>query len=181
MHADTKASQQRIEALRRKLSNQANGEAPSHSVPGAPFIAQSAGTFTAGNVEVPVAPAATPAAPAATPAATPLVSLEETPKDTLEVPHGRYHPRTHVDDMAPVASPATPNTIPGVVETAPTPSGEVVETPATQPVRGLADTPPAVVGAPSPGEDDLGLDSISNAQLEVEMPPPPNPYWKFLG
>lgn len=44
-----KASQARIEALRRKLSNQANDAVPQPEVPGAPFMSQNAGTYCAGD------------------------------------------------------------------------------------------------------------------------------------
>ena len=148
----SEASQDRIEALRRKLSNQANSvTAP--EIPGAPCIAQSSGAYSAGaNETIPptVVDSQPPASLATEPAGEPL--------GTFVPPYGRYHPRENdfprheTQQAAQTAQPA---------ESGPT---------------GLT-TPPPVVEAPTPAEEvDVG-DSVSMAE---GGPPVANPYWKFL-
>ena len=50
-HVQTKASQDRISALRRRLSNQASSITPVPETPGAPHTAQQSGQYSAGNAE----------------------------------------------------------------------------------------------------------------------------------
>ena len=190
-----KASQQRIDALRRRLSNLANGSAPEAEVPGAPFTAQSSGSYSAGNpCEVLPSP------------------------DKCSPPYGRYHERENpLMETPPVApemtleltlpdpEPATTCVAPEPVATLPEPVATPRESVATPPVAtppvatppepvatppkaapitcepGLV-TPEACAPAPSPAtevDDEPGIgDSVSACG---EMPPPSNPYWKFLG
>ena len=164
----TEASQQRIEALRRKLSNQANGEVPVPEVPGAPFTAQSSGNYSAGNAASMDKPTESTDA-----AAKPVRELDGSP------PYGRYHPRecelvspTKISSQ-PLFGDAIGDTY---VEPSPTPSAPAVP-------DGLK-TPEAVAPAPSPEMENLGESASAVEDMpeedQAQMPPPSNPYWKFL-
>ena len=162
-----KASQQPIEALRRRLSNLANGHAPEPEVPGAPLTAQSSGSYSAGNPSKEVV--------------------------DMSPPYGRYHDRENslvetppmmtLEPTLPDPEPVTTLPEPEPVATPPEP--EPVATPpkaAPMPAEPGLVTPEACAPAPSPAtevEDEPGCgDSVSACG---EMPPPSNPYWKFLG
>ena len=134
-----KASQSRIDALRRRLSNQANSLTPEPDVAGAPHIAQSAGHFSAGNpdgheypnpcdlvpgMEVastpePVIPPPTPTTPASLAASTgvaPTHTLPEQP-GTLPGPPGTLAPEAsgaEVDDAVDSVSNMEPQADAGV-------------------------------------------------------------------
>ena len=121
----TKASQQRIEALRRKLSNQPTDVSPTPEVPGAPMMSQASGAYSAGN---------------------PLPTTPQQP------PYGRYHPREN-DVVSPAPGDTLPDTLPSAPE-APFMEMSVEPAPADPAQAGLT-TPVATAPAPSPGEEDV--------------------------
>ena len=116
-----KASQSRIEALRRRLSNQANSLTPEPDVAGAPHVAQSAGHFSAGNpdgqhypnpcdsvpgVEVASTPEQviappTPTTPAPTAPANTAAPTGVVPADTLPEQPGTLEPEASVAEGEP--------------------------------------------------------------------------------
>lgn len=147
------ASQGRIEALRRRLSNQANSVLPEVDVPGAPFTAQSAGTFSAGNPQGPEE--------------IPATQIDE-PQKTWEPPVGRYHPR-EVEHQSPAGP--SPNKIPEQTTALPA-TGLTTEV-----------TPPADELGGNEGLDEVvdkvaPEDSVSEAGHPQTGG---NPYWKLLG
>ena len=124
--------------------------APTPEVPGAPFIAQSSGAYSAGASHPPTLVDSTP----------PTEPVGE-PLGTFVPPYGRYHPR---ENEFPTQESQKPDETSQPAESGPT---------------GLT-TPPPVVEAPTPAEEaeigDVG-DSVSTAEA---VPPVANPYWKFL-
>jgi len=149
--------------------------APEPEVPGAPFTAQSSGSYSAGNPCEGVA-------------------------DKCSPPYGRYHDR----ENPLMETPPQPEPFPPLMTVEPTlPEPEPTATPVATPPEPVATppepvatppkaapmtvepglvTPEACAPAPSPAtevDDEPGIgDSVSACG---EMPPPSNPYWKFLG
>ena len=151
------ASQGRIEALRRRLSNQANSVVPEVDVVGAPFTSQSVGAFSAGNPQVPdeIPP-----------------TQPDEPQTPWEPPVGRYHPR-EVEFQSPPEPSPNKNTSHAAAQEAP-----------ALPATGLTaqdKTPANELG----GNAGLDLeDKVTPEDSVSEAPPNPhggNPYWKLLG
>lgn len=176
-----KASQERIAALRRKLSNQANGIHPEPEVPGAPHTAQASGHFSAGNPdnEVPDTlvveesqalpePTVGSAAPTRLYQSFPVATHQPEDSQASWPPVGRYNfnetPSPKPDLVQPpTTSPPTatsPSPVPPAPPVAPEPAPPVPPNPepappvAPNPEPAVATAEPLLVvpnAAPSPG------------------------------
>ena len=196
--------------MRRKLSNQANGLTPENEVPGAPYIAQSSGNYSAGNDG---------AGPTYGPANTPSWANEDpaTPQPSVPAPSPNGNMRTGVTkDMEQLSLEDKPNTAPEAPPLVTQPSAATLAYAATvpDPAATSAPAPPTATAAsapppqqpepvlpaeptkennkmtkaaepatPAPTTPVLDDDTLGDSVSQVEAPQqaaPANPYWKLL-
>lgn len=186
-----KASRERIEALRRRMSNQANLDRPD-GTPGAPHVAQQSGRYSAGNCSE-----AAPGSFAETVPETVPVTLVEESQD-MAPPQSLAKPVEPVFESQPESQEWPPSgrynfnesTILTGRRTPEKHPLQQAQQPEPHPLSQLAPpagTPPASIPAPSPATvpatviPEEELDSVSVVSTAASSVNEKNVYWKPLG